>query len=79
MPENTRTDSQPTPAQLTASLATLIHGPYANASTAGAAEPAAEAIRYLNYAAPRGGITKPATVATVAAGLATAAYRLPSS
>ena len=77
MPENSRTDSQLTPAQLTASLAALVNGPYADTSTAGAADLAAEAIRYLNYAAPRGGITEPATVATVAAGLATAAYRMP--
>jgi hypothetical protein len=77
MPENSRTDNRLTPAQLTASLAALIHGPYVDASTAGAADLAAEAIRYLNYAAPRGGITEPATVATVAADLAATAYRLP--
>ena len=34
MPENSRTDSQLTPAQLTASLAALVNGPYADTSTA---------------------------------------------
>ena len=38
---------------------------------------AAEAVRYLNHAAPRGGVTVPATVATVTADLSAAAYRLP--
>ena len=38
---------------------------------------AAEAVRYLNHAIPRGGVTDPATVADVAADLATVAYRLP--
>jgi hypothetical protein len=66
-----------TPAQLTASLAGLAHGPYADTSTIAAADLAAEAVRYLNYAAPRGGITEPATIDTVTASLATAAYRLP--
>jgi hypothetical protein len=32
---------------------------------------------HLNYAAPRGGITEPATIAAVTADLSTAAYRLP--
>ncbi len=41
MPENSRTDSQLTPAQLTASLAALVNGPYADTSTAGAADLAA--------------------------------------
>src|ERR1700733_13986283 len=77
MPENSRTDSQLTPAQLTASLAGLVHGPYSDADTVGVVGLAAETIRYFNYAVPRGGITEPATVATVAVGLATAAYRIP--
>jgi hypothetical protein len=76
MPEN---DSNPftlTPVHLTACLATLIHGPYADDDTTGVAGLAAEAIRYLSYAAPRGGITEPATVATLTADLATTVYRL---
>jgi hypothetical protein len=66
-----------TPAQLTAALAAHIHGPYADTDTAGAAEVTAEAVRYLNHASPRGGITEPATVNTVAAYLATTVYRMP--
>jgi hypothetical protein len=66
-----------TPAQLTASLASLTHGPYTDLSTAAAADLAAETIRYLNDAAPMGGITDPGTVAAVTANLATAARRLP--
>jgi hypothetical protein len=66
-----------TTAQLTASLASLNHGPYADASTAGAADLAAETIRYLNHAAAKGGITDPATIADLTSSLATAAYRLP--
>jgi hypothetical protein len=64
-------------AQLTAGLAGLIHGPYADASTADAAELTAEAIRYLNHAAVKGGITDPATIAAITASLTTTAYRLP--
>jgi hypothetical protein len=70
-------DSPPTPAQLTASLAALVHGPYADAGTIAAGDLAAETIRYLNYAAAKGGITDPATVAALTASLATTAYRLP--
>lgn len=66
-----------TPAQLTASLASLTDGPYTDLSTAAAADLAAETIRYLNDAAPMGGITDPGTVAAVTANLATAAHRLP--
>jgi hypothetical protein len=51
MPETS--DIRVTTAQLTAGLAGLIHGPYADASTAGAAELAAEAVRYLNHASAR--------------------------
>ena len=75
MPETS--DTPVTTAQLTASLAGLIHGPYADASSAGAADLAAEAVRYLNHAAAKGGITDPATIAAVTASLATAVYRLP--
>jgi hypothetical protein len=66
-----------TTAQLTASLAGLAVGPYSDASTAGAADLAAETIRYLNHAAAKGGITDPATISALTASLATAAYRLP--
>jgi hypothetical protein len=54
-----------------------IHGPYGDADTAGVAGLAAETIRYLNYAAPRGGVTDPATVYAVSGELATAVWRLP--
>jgi hypothetical protein len=77
MPEN---DSNPftlAPAHLSACLVTLIHGPYADADTVGVGGLAAEAVRYLGYAAPRGGVTDPATVASVLADLATTAYQLP--
>jgi hypothetical protein len=77
MPEN---DSNPftlAPAHLSACLVTLIHGPYADADTVGVGGLAAEAVRYLSYAAPRGGVTDPATIATVLADLATTAYQLP--
>jgi hypothetical protein len=77
MHETSSTPFTIAPAHLTACLATLVHCPYADADTAGVAGLTAEAVRYLNYAAPRGGITEPATVATVTANLATAAYRLP--
>jgi hypothetical protein len=76
MPETPDTTA-PAPAQLAAALAARTHGPYADADTAGAAEATAETIRYLNHAAPRGGVTEPATVVAVAANLATAAYRMP--
>jgi hypothetical protein len=75
MPETK--DIPVTTAQLTVSLAGLTHGPYADASTADAAELAAETVRYLNHAAAKGGITDPATIDAVTASLATAAYRLP--
>jgi hypothetical protein len=73
----TETSTSPaTPAQLTAGLVALIHGPYADTSTAAAADLAAESVRYLNYAT-RGGISEPATTAAVAGSLALAAGRLP--
>jgi hypothetical protein len=80
MPENADPGSASpalAPAQLAAALAARIGGPHCDADTVGAAETAAEAIRYLNHAAPRGGVTEPATVSTAAAALAAAAYRLP--
>ena len=66
-----------TTAQLTVGLAGLIHGPYSDANTSSAADLTAETVRYLNYAAAKGGITDPATIAAVTASLAIAAYRLP--
>jgi hypothetical protein len=65
------------PQQLTASIAALVNGPYADADTAAAADLAAEAARYLNYAAAKGGLTDPATIAAVTSSLATTVYRLP--
>lgn len=65
------------PAQAGAALAALVHGPYADADTVGAAGLAAEAVRYLNHAVPRGGVTVPATVSDVAGDLSTMAGRLP--
>jgi len=58
-------------------MAARVHGPYADADSASAAEVTAGALRYLNHAAPRGGVTEPATVTTVAAHLAATAHRLP--
>jgi hypothetical protein len=67
MPETTSPDSGAalTPAQLADALTALTHGPYGAASTVGAADLAAEAVRYLNHAAAKGGITDPATIATL--------------
>ena len=76
MPENDAAPA-PAPAQLAAALAARIDGPHGDADTVGAAVAAAEAVRYLNHASPRGGVTEPATVSTVAAALAAAAYRMP--
>jgi hypothetical protein len=72
-----RNQPHPATAQLTAHLGSLTHGPYADASSVGAADLAAETIRYLNHAAAKGGITDPATVADLTSSLATATYRLP--
>jgi hypothetical protein len=75
MPETGNTPL--TPAQLAASLAGLLHRPYSDDDTVGAAALTAETMRYLNHAAPRDGITTPATVARVAAELTATAHRLP--
>jgi hypothetical protein len=75
MPDTSRAPD--TTAQLSADLARLAVGPYADAGTADAAELAAEAIRYLNHAAAKGGITEPATITAVTGSLVTASYRLP--
>jgi hypothetical protein len=75
MPETT--DIPVTAAQLTASLAGLTDGPYTDAGAASAADLAAETIRYLNHAAAKGGVTDPATIAALTAGLAIAVHQLP--
>ena len=74
MPETSTSPVMPD--QLTAGLAALIHGPYADTSTTAAADLAAGSIRYLNYAT-RGGISEPATIAAVTGSLTLAASRLP--
>lgn len=60
-----------------AHLVAAMNGPYTDNATNDAAALATETIRYLNYATRAGGITDPATVATMTANLADAAYRLP--
>jgi len=77
MPETT--DTPVTPAQLTAALAGLLHGPYADALTAEAGDLAAETTRYLAYAATQGGITDPATISALTASLAITIYRIPQT
>ena len=66
-----------TPARMAAELAAAIDGPYREDRTTGAAELAAEALRYLNYATgPHAGLPYPATVYAVAGSLSLAAGRL---
>ena len=77
MPETT--DTPVTPAQLTAALAGLLHGPYADALTAEAGDLAAETTRYLAYAAAHGGVTDPATISALTASLAVTIYRMPQT
>jgi hypothetical protein len=64
-------------AYLAQRLAALARGPHDDLDTASAAGLAAEAIRYLNHAVPRDGITVPATAYTVTGHLREAASRLP--
>ena len=71
-------DSASLPALLAARLAALADAPYRDADTAGVAGLAAESVRYLGNAVPRGGVTDPATVAAVAADLSLLASRLPA-
>jgi hypothetical protein len=71
-------DSASLPALLAARLAALTDAPYCDADTAGVAGLAAESVRYLGNAVPRGGVTDPATVAAVAADLSLLASRLPA-
>jgi len=76
MPETDPAGPLP-PALLGEQLAALLGGPYSDADSAGAAGLAAECLRYLNHAAPRDGVTEPATVCAVASELSLMAYRLP--
>ena len=55
----------------------LVHGPYCDDDGACVAALAAEVVRYLNHATPRGGATDPAAVARITAELTAATYRLP--
>lgn len=71
------TDSVSLPALLAARLDALASAPYRDADTAVVAGLAAESVRYLGNAVPRGGVTSPATVAAVAADLSLLANRLP--
>lgn len=66
-----------TPGQYAQELSQRVTGPHDDQTTTQTAGLAAEAIRYLNYAAAYGGITEPATIYTVTGELSTAAYRLP--
>jgi hypothetical protein len=77
MPDTPNQTHGTTPEQLARQLAALTHGPYDDTTTTGAAALAAEAIRYLNYATTRGGITEPATIYAITAELSCALYRLP--
>lgn len=68
-----------TPRDMTAALATQADGPHTDQDTAAAAELAAAAIRFLNYATrchASDGLTEPATACTVMGSLALAASRL---
>jgi hypothetical protein len=68
------------PHEMAEELTAGLDGPHADEHTTGAAELAAEAIRFLNYATgphASGGLTYPATVYSVTASLAVAAARLP--
>ncbi|MGH3269025.1 MAG: hypothetical protein ACRDN1_08170, partial [Trebonia sp.] len=65
------------PGQYARELCERVHGPHDDQATAGAADLAAETIRYLSYAAAHGGFTNPATVYAVAGDLSAVAGRLP--
>jgi hypothetical protein len=68
------------PGELAAAVTAGLDGPHADQHTTGAAELAAEAARFLNYATgphASAGLTHPATVYSVTARLAQAAARLP--
>jgi hypothetical protein len=70
------------PRRLAVELDSRLDGPHADEHTAGAADLAAEAVRFLNYATghhagPGGGVTWPSTVYSVTAGLSQMAERMP--
>jgi hypothetical protein len=67
----------PAPREYALQLTVLADGPHDDVTTAGVAQIVAEAVRFLNYAVTRGGITEPATIYTVTGELTSAAYRLP--
>jgi hypothetical protein len=67
--------------ELAASLEGRLNGPHADEETTAAADLAAEAVRYLNYATGPGhaarGLEWPATAYRVAGNLSIAAHRMP--
>lgn len=70
------------PRRLAVELDAGLDGPHADEHTVGAADLAAEAVRFLNYATgshagPDGGLTWPSTVYSVTAGLSQMAERMP--
>jgi len=69
-----------TPDRLAVELTRRLDGPHADEHTTGAADLAAEAVRFLNYATGShsgDGLRYPATVYTIAADLSLAAGRMP--
>src|SRR5690348_14047344 len=69
-----------TPDRLRVELTRRLDGPHADEHTTAAADLAAEAVRFLNYATgshSSAGLCYPATVYAVAANLAEAAHRMP--
>ena len=70
------------PSRLAVELDSRLDGPHADEHTVGAANLAAECVRFLNYATgshagPSGGVTWPSTVYSVTAGLSQMAERMP--
>jgi hypothetical protein len=70
------------PRRLAVELTGRLDGPHADEHTAGAADLAAECVRFLNYATgshagPDGGVTWPSTVYSVTGGLSQMAERMP--
>lgn len=67
-----------TPREYAGHLTAVAGGyPHDDETTIGIAQVIAEAVRFLNYATARGGVTEPATVYAVTGELTNAAYRLP--
>jgi hypothetical protein len=69
-----------TPKRLTRELAARLDGPHDDEHTAAAADLAAEAVRFLNYATGShspAGLIYPSTVYLIAADLSSAASRMP--